>query len=77
MAKKPAKLSDQIRHLIETSDKTRYRIAQETGISEATLSRFVTGRGNLSMRALDLVGQSLGLKIVRDEADSKAKRGTK
>jgi len=64
MAIKHRQLSDQLREAIECSDLTRYRISQETGISEATLSRFATGRGGLSMAAMDKIGELLNLEIV-------------
>ena len=44
MSKKQAKLlTDQLRQAIDDSGLTRYRIAQETGIGEATLSKFYLG----------------------------------
>jgi len=42
---------------------TRYRIAQETGISEATLSKFYLGQRGLSMKALNALGECLELTI--------------
>jgi cyanate lyase len=65
MAKKrPAKLTDQLRKAIDDSGLTRYRISQETGISEATLSKFYLGQRGLSMEALDALGECLQLSIV-------------
>ena len=57
-------LSDQLRHAIETCGKSRYQVSQETGIDQATLSRFMTGKGGLSMPVLDRLGAYLGLQIV-------------
>jgi transcriptional regulator with XRE-family HTH domain len=70
MAKKrPKKLSEQIRHAIETCGKTRYQIAKETGVDAATLCRFVKGRHGLSLDTLDRVAECIGMEIiVRDEA---------
>ncbi len=54
MAKKQTKLvSDQIRQAIDDSGLTRYRIAQETGISETALALFYNGHRGLSMKALE------------------------
>ena len=39
MTHKRIKLTDQLRQAIETSDKSRYQIGQETGIDPATLYR--------------------------------------
>lgn len=64
MAKKRTKLvSDQIRQAIDDSGLTRYRISQETGISETTLSLFCNGQRGLPMRTLDTLGEFLELKV--------------
>jgi transcriptional regulator with XRE-family HTH domain len=60
------KLTDQLRRAIDESGVTRYRIAKETGISEATLSKFYLGQRGLSMEALNALGAYLGLRIVMD-----------
>jgi len=64
MAEKRGKsMTDQLRQAIDDSGLTRYRIAQETGISEATLSKFYLGQRGLSMEALNALGEFLQLKI--------------
>ena len=64
MAKKRSKLvSDQPRQVIDDSGLTRYRIAQETGISETALALFYNGHRGLSMKALNALGEFLQLKI--------------
>jgi transcriptional regulator with XRE-family HTH domain len=64
MAKKRTKLvSDQIRQAIDDSGLTRYRIAQETGISETALALFYNGQRGLSMKSLNALGEFLQLKI--------------
>lgn len=68
--KRTDKLTDQLRRAIETSDKSRYTLWQETGIDQATLSRFMHGKGGLSLEGWDLLGEALGLELV-------AKRPTK
>ena len=65
MAKKPMKkLTDQLRQAIDDCGLTRYRIAKETGISEATLSKFALRQRGLSNQAMDAVGEFLELKII-------------
>lgn len=67
MAKKRTKrktLTDQLREAIDDSGMTRYRIAQETGISEATLSKFYLGQRGLSMDAMNALGECLELTII-------------
>ncbi len=63
MARKRTKLSDQLRHAIEGCGKSRYVISQDTGIDQATLSRFVNGTGGLSMPILDTLADYLDLDI--------------
>jgi hypothetical protein len=64
MKRKPVKLSEQVRQAIETCGKTRYQISQDTGIDQATLCRFMGGKGGLSIPVLDTLGEYLGLRIV-------------
>jgi plasmid maintenance system antidote protein VapI len=54
---------DQLRYLITHSGITSYRIAKDCGIESASLSRFVNGKGGLSMENLDKLGKYLGLTI--------------
>jgi plasmid maintenance system antidote protein VapI len=66
MAKKSkhVKVSDQLRRIIDASDVNRRVISQATHIAESTLSEFMAGRRGLSMKALDRLGEYLGLEIV-------------
>jgi transcriptional regulator with XRE-family HTH domain len=64
MGKKQAKMSDQIRDAVSSSDVSRYRIALETGIEQSTLSRFMGGTGGMTVETLDKLGEYLGLEIV-------------
>jgi DNA transposition AAA+ family ATPase len=63
MAKKPKKLTDQLRQAIDDCGLTRYRIAKETGIDESALAKFYNGHRGLSMEALNALGECLQLKI--------------
>lgn len=60
----PAPLSEQLRHVIESCGKSRYQLSRETGIDQATLSRFISDKGGLSIQVLDQLGKVLGLKII-------------
>lgn len=64
LKRKHMPLTEQLRQAIDQSGYTRYRIAQETGVSESTLSLFANGNRGLSMEAMDAVGQFLELEIV-------------
>jgi len=59
-----ATILDKIRKEIARSKKTRYRIAQETGISESQLSKLMAGTLGLSIEALERLAKNLGLEIV-------------
>jgi len=58
-----ANILDQIRQAIEESDKTRYRIAKDTGISESRLSLLMSGKRGLSIEALEALADYLGLEV--------------
>ena len=53
-----------IRKAIEASDKTRAQISRETGISESRLCQLMAGTKGLSIEALELLADYLGLEIV-------------
>ena len=67
------KLTDQLRRAIDDSGLTRYRIAQETDIDESALAKFYNGHQGLSMKALDRLGEYLGLRIVMDREPKKGR----
>jgi transcriptional regulator with XRE-family HTH domain len=58
-----AKVSDQLRRIIVDCGLSRYEISRRTGIDEGTLSRFMSGERGLSMKALDRLGENLGLTV--------------
>lgn len=74
MRTKHAKLSDRLREAVRGGGKSRYQISKETGIDEATLSRFVHGKGGLSMEGIDAVAECLGLELTPTE-QPRAKKG--
>lgn len=55
--------SDQVRRLIDDANETRYRIAIETGIDHAVLSRFMAGKCGLSMSSLDALAEYLQWEV--------------
>ena len=62
-------LSDQIRAAVTAREFSRYRIAKETGISESTLSRFMSGERGLTTSALDTLAAFLDLHITSRPAE--------
>jgi DNA transposition AAA+ family ATPase len=73
MTRKQARLSDQIRQAIDGCGKSRYQISQDTGIDQATLCRFMGGKGGLSIPVLDRLAAYLCLRIVADKPHKKQK----
>ena len=55
---------DAIRKAIAKSRKSRYRLWQETGISQAQLCELLHGRRGMSMANLETLVEALGLEIV-------------
>ena len=55
---------DAIRDAIAESRKSRYRMWQETGISQTQLCEFLHGRRGMSMENLETLADALGLEIV-------------
>lgn len=61
MARKP--VSDQLRDAVRKCGKTRYRISQETGIPQSTLSRFVNLGHGLTLDNVDLLCECIGVSL--------------
>ncbi len=59
-----AQLLDKIRRAVETSGKTRYRIAKDSGISAAQLSRLVNGQSGMTVETIERLADYLGFRIV-------------
>lgn len=60
-------LSDQLREILDAGPMTRYRLSIEAGVDQGQLSRFVLGKGQLTFRTLDRIGQVLRLRMVIDQ----------
>jgi len=65
--RQPKAISEQLREAIQASGYSRYRLWQETGISQATLSRFMARKFDLSMASIDRLAAFLGLRLVQDK----------
>lgn len=70
------KPSDALRAAVKNSGETRYRIAQETGMTESGLSRFVHG-GGLNLASLDRLAGYLGLELVPARTQNISKSSAK
>jgi len=69
------RLVDRMRDAITESGKTRYRIAQESGVAESVLSRLMSGERGLSVDVLERLADCLGLEVVIRPKRSKRNRG--
>ncbi len=74
MGKKRVKLSDQVRRAVDESGLSRYAICKALGMDQAIMSRFMTGKGGLSMAKLDALADLLGLRIVADRPKTRKAR---
>ena len=70
-------LLNEIRKGIRASDQSRYRLAKETGIDQAQLSRLMSGREGLGYERLELLAGVLGLEIIIRPAKRKASKAKK
>jgi predicted transcriptional regulator len=71
--KRPEKLSDQLRRLVEESPMSRYEISKRTGIAASTLCKLVQGERGVSTESWDKLGECLNLRLVADKP--RAKKG--
>lgn len=60
---RPASLGDQLKEAIRRSGKTSYQLSQETGVSQAVLSRFLGGARDITLGTADKLCKSLGLEL--------------
>jgi transcriptional regulator with XRE-family HTH domain len=66
-------ISEQLRRLIASNDESQYRICQVCDIDRATMSRFMNGKGGLSLEAIDRIGAMLGLRLKLPPAKEKGR----
>ena len=62
-------MSDQVRDAVDASRMSRYAICRAIGFNEGAMSRFMSGKGGLSMEVLDRLAELLGLAIVARNKD--------
>jgi hypothetical protein len=74
MTKKQEKLTDQLKAAIMTADKSLGQIARESAIDIATISRFLHGKGGLSMDGLDRIADVLGVRLCKTKK-TRVKKG--
>ena len=56
-------LSAALKDAIRASDKSIYQIAQDAGVSQIVVSRFLSGERDIRMATADKLAEVLGLKV--------------
>ena len=64
--REPKLLSDQLKDILDSGAMTRYELAKRSGVDQGQLSRFVLGKGQMTFRTLDKIGEVLKLRLVVD-----------
>jgi transcriptional regulator with XRE-family HTH domain len=57
------RLSQSLKDALRTSDKSMYQIAQDAGVSQIVLSRFLSGERDIRMATADRLAEALGLTL--------------
>jgi plasmid maintenance system antidote protein VapI len=71
MARKRLTFSDELRRAVDACGQSRYRLCQELGIAESTLSRFMSGERGLTMKCLDRLAALLDLHVAGGKRSKK------
>ncbi len=61
--KQRLEFDDQLRQAIEHCGMSRYEISQQSGVDQAVLSRFMSGKAGMSMDSINLIFRLLDLEI--------------
>lgn len=75
MAKKTP-ITDELRDALRRCETSRYKLWQETKISQSTLSKFLSGASNLSMETADVLAERLGVRLAPETTPKKATKKT-
>ncbi|MCB9840975.1 MAG: helix-turn-helix transcriptional regulator [Phycisphaeraceae bacterium] len=55
--------ADELKRLIEASGRSRYDIAQASGVTQGQLSRFVNGLVGMNPESMEKVADALGYRL--------------
>jgi ribosome-binding protein aMBF1 (putative translation factor) len=66
-------LADRIRAAMLASGMTRYQLSQQTGIDQAVLGRFASGKRDLTLSTASRLVPALGLKLGATKTKRKPK----
>jgi DNA-binding phage protein len=57
------RLSQALRDALRACDKSMYQIAQDAGVSQIVISRFISGERDIRMATADKLAEALGLTL--------------
>ena len=63
--KKERTVSETLREEVRSCGQTLYRVAKDSGVTYATLHRFMAGRRTVGSSTIDKLCAYLGLKLIR------------
>lgn len=69
-----SKFSDQIRRAVDESEFSRFAIAKMAEIDHGAFSRFMAGKGGVSLESLDRLAEVLGLSVIIEGAKRTGKK---
>ena len=64
-------VSEKLKRAIRESGWTRYMLSQACGVTQASLSRFMSGQRSLSLDAVDKLARVLDLQLVEKKTARK------
>jgi len=67
--------SEQLRQAIKASGMSAYAVNFAAGVDRGTMSRFLAGKGGLSLATVDRLVAVLGLKLVADSPKNPRRAG--
>ena len=67
------RFSDQIRDAVIASGMSRYAICKAIGLNQGAMSRFMSGKGGLSLDTLDRLAEVLRLAVVVEQPTERSK----
>jgi hypothetical protein len=59
------RLSQALRDALQASEKSIYQIAQDAGVSQIVVSRFLSGERDIRMATADKLAEALGLTLAK------------
>lgn len=59
-----SKITEALRIAVKASEKSRYRLAKDSGLAESALSRLVSGERSVTIESAERLAEALGLELV-------------